>query len=608
MDEALLSYYNRELAYLRKLGAEFAEKHPKIAGRLRLDRDTVEDPHVSRLIESFAFLTARIRHKLDDSFPELTEALMGLLYPDYHAPVPSLSIARFYLMPQRLEIQHLPAGTELYTNSNPQGMVRYRTCYDTDIYPVHITQAQFSGRPFKAPPLSPLGLPLNAQSLLRLQLSAEPGTTLGELKPRRLRLHLSGQPQLSFRLYEYLLHHAVGIALAEHPKDPNAVYLPVSCLKPVGLRDDENVLPSDGRSSSAHRLLSEYFVFPEKFLFLDFQAPPDVWERFREQANIYIYFSQNHPELGQGISAANVLLGCTPIVNLFEQRLETLAAGDLGYETKLSVSYENRADVHTLKRVYATDPKGQQVELQPFYGSHRARAKQSGKPLYWHVRREISHWHSGQISRGLDSYISFVDSDFAVSNPERGWIISSEALCTNRDLPDKLPFGPNEPKLEFYDVGGAGLRIDCVSAPTPTLLPRLADATRWQLVSHLSLQHFSGEDGLQTLKETLRLYDFKQAPESSAIIDGLTGLKSVLTTARLRRGERAAFCQGTRIELEVDEHYYSGSGIYLFSAVLNEFFAQYCSLNSFVQLSVKVRQRPEGSIQWPPRSGTQTLL
>ena len=103
MDEALLSYYNRELAYLRKLGAEFAEKHPKIAGRLRLDRDTVEDPHVSRLIESFAFLTARIRHKLDDSFPELTEALMGLLYPDYHAPVPSLSIARFYLMPQRLE-------------------------------------------------------------------------------------------------------------------------------------------------------------------------------------------------------------------------------------------------------------------------------------------------------------------------------------------------------------------------------------------------------------------------------------------------------------------------------------------------------------------------
>ncbi|MEJ2755499.1 MAG: type VI secretion system baseplate subunit TssF, partial [Gammaproteobacteria bacterium] len=47
MDDRLLSYYNRELAYLRRLGAEFAEQHPKIAANLRLDRDEVDDPHVS---------------------------------------------------------------------------------------------------------------------------------------------------------------------------------------------------------------------------------------------------------------------------------------------------------------------------------------------------------------------------------------------------------------------------------------------------------------------------------------------------------------------------------------------------------------------------------
>ena len=50
----------------------FAKEHPKIAGRLGINRDTIEDPHASRLIEGFAYLNARIQHKLDDEFQVLT--------------------------------------------------------------------------------------------------------------------------------------------------------------------------------------------------------------------------------------------------------------------------------------------------------------------------------------------------------------------------------------------------------------------------------------------------------------------------------------------------------------------------------------------------------
>ncbi|MDX1391260.1 MAG: type VI secretion system baseplate subunit TssF, partial [Rheinheimera sp.] len=89
MNDELLKYYNRELTYIRRMGAEFAQQYPKIAGRLRLSEENVEDPHVSRLIEGFSLLTAQIRQKLDDSFPELTDALLGQLYPDYQAPIPS---------------------------------------------------------------------------------------------------------------------------------------------------------------------------------------------------------------------------------------------------------------------------------------------------------------------------------------------------------------------------------------------------------------------------------------------------------------------------------------------------------------------------------------
>jgi type VI secretion system protein ImpG len=91
MSDRLLPLYDQELGYLRSLAGEFADAHPKIAGRLRLSADAVDDPHVARLIEGFALVAARIRQKLDDEFPELTDSLLGALYPHLLAPFPSAS-------------------------------------------------------------------------------------------------------------------------------------------------------------------------------------------------------------------------------------------------------------------------------------------------------------------------------------------------------------------------------------------------------------------------------------------------------------------------------------------------------------------------------------
>src|SRR5918911_3855699 len=116
MSDELLPYYNRELSYVRRLATEFAEAHPKIAGRLRLGPDSSADPHVERLIEAFAYLTARIRFKLDDDFPEITEALLNVLYPHYLAPVPSMAIVQFQLDPEQVQLTKghvVPRHTEL---------------------------------------------------------------------------------------------------------------------------------------------------------------------------------------------------------------------------------------------------------------------------------------------------------------------------------------------------------------------------------------------------------------------------------------------------------------------------------------------------------------
>ena len=92
----LLHYYERELSYLRRSGAEFAEKYPKVAGRLVMEPDKCEDPHVERLLEGFAFLAARVHLKMDDQFPEITTALLNTLYPHYLRPIPSMSVVEFH--------------------------------------------------------------------------------------------------------------------------------------------------------------------------------------------------------------------------------------------------------------------------------------------------------------------------------------------------------------------------------------------------------------------------------------------------------------------------------------------------------------------------------
>src|SRR6516164_3155927 len=104
MSDVLYPYFERELTFIRQFAQEFASQYPAAAGRLLLEPNQSRDPHVERLIESFALLAGRIHHKLDDEFPELTDALLGILYPHYLAPIPSMAVLQFELDPEQSQL------------------------------------------------------------------------------------------------------------------------------------------------------------------------------------------------------------------------------------------------------------------------------------------------------------------------------------------------------------------------------------------------------------------------------------------------------------------------------------------------------------------------
>ena len=170
MADEILTYYERELSFLRQTGAEFAASYPKIASRLLLEADKCEDPHVERLIQAFAFLAARIRYKLDDDFPEITDSLLSVLYPHYLAPVPSMAIVQFVLDAERGKLTEpfrIARGAKLFSPPVSGAPCRFRTAYPVTLWPLTVASARLG-------PADGLGASKRAVSVIRLRPPSGP--------------------------------------------------------------------------------------------------------------------------------------------------------------------------------------------------------------------------------------------------------------------------------------------------------------------------------------------------------------------------------------------------------------------------------------------------
>ena len=612
MTDELLPYYNRELSYIRRLGVEFADAYPKIATRLRLGSDVSEDPHVERLIEAFAYLTARIRHKLDDDFPEITDALLGALYPHYLAPFPSMAIAQFVLDPSQSELTagYTIARDSMIETEPIQGEpCRFRTCYPVTLWPIELKSASLSRPPFTAPvtPHTP-----RSAGVLRLVLQCNaPALTFSALELGSLRFFLRGQAQHIYPLYELLFNNALGVALANSSRDTNPVLLDKQALKQVGFERDENLLPYSPRSLRAYGLLTEYFTFPEKYLFVELAGlGPKTLDQIGNQLEIYVYLSRAPTDLVQNVSADTFRLGCAPMVNLFRQRAEPIQLTHTHYEYRVvpDVRRPQAMEVYSLDRVSATSPEGERTEFVPFFSVKHTTARRE-RHQYWFATRRPATQSVDRMDRGTEVYLSLVDLGFNPAVPA-DWTVEVETTCLNRDLPQRLPFGGDQPRLYLSEGAAVVSRIQCLTPPTQTLRPARKHGAMWKFISHLTLNHLSlvdGTNGADALREILKLYELSDSEDRHSVIDGVTSVRMRRVSSRTPEAI-GGFCRGLEVTVQLDEERFSGSGPFLFACVLERFLALYCSINSFSKLIATTKQREGALRRWPPRAGERVLL
>jgi type VI secretion system protein ImpG len=629
MRDELLPYYERELRYIRRLASGFAERYPGVAGQLLIEPEKCEDPHVERLIEAFALLAARIRLKIDDEFPEISDAFLGVVFPQLVNPIPSLTIVQLSLDPEwskEGEGLRVPAGTRMAARPVDGVRCQFRTVYDAALWPVRVDSVEAVPLGEREP-----GCPAGVRGAIRIRLKTFGGRSFAKVGLDELRLFLDRDPVVVHRLFELLFRAPRGLLLRE-PSTPagaaaiDPVFLGPEHLAPDGFEEDQALLPHPPGASHGHRLLLEYFCFPDKFHYARIRGLARAASRaVSDTLDLLVLLDEFPFDLQGKLAADNVKLGCVPAVNLFDHAADPirLAGREVEHLIVPDVHAPDSFEVQEVLEVDTVAPRsGETRTYRPFYGLRHG-ADDPEEAAFWHAVRRPSG-RAGDA--GTDVYLLLVDRRFRSAFHEPGSVLNVRALCSNRDLPARLPLA-GEGADDFRIEGMPGIvRVRCLRKPTRTLRPVLGSEGRWKVVSHLGLNFLSlletpdadgpgdlsgvtsGSRALDAFREILKLYDFTDSAVTRQRIVGVVGVEARPVLRRLPAGGTSIHVRGLEVRLRLDEEHYAGTSAFLFASVIERFLAHYTSINSFVQTVVEVRQREGVLKRWPPRSGARQLL
>ena len=608
--EKLLPYYERELSELRRAGAEFAGRYPQLAGSLRIRGETCADPHVERLIQANAFLNARVGQRLDDGHSRLTEALLGMLYPHHLRPMPSCSIARIdYSEAPKNSVSGvtvLPRGAAVKSLAPNVVGCGFRSVYDATVAPVGIGAAWFE--PHIHVP-STVALPADAGAAICITIEstgAARGLALQGLTA--MRVFIDADARLRATLRDALFTRTACACVEAEGQWRTLAKPPIA---PVGFADDEALLPAAPSEHAAYRLLGEYFAFPEKFDFFDIDlgaliaaSPADCTRLTLRLALTDVRPDTPAARVLRTLTEANLVLGCTPVINLFEQAAVPVRVTPLrnNYPVVLDAVQAGDCEIYSIDAVQLVR-KAQQgsgiTDFSPYYSFRRDAA--GGKGHHWLERRE-------DIGDAADHGVSLtlVGQQLSPLRLEDG-TASVRVTCTNRNLPQNLQCGRTGGDLRAVKSTG-NFPIRMLRRPTLSHPPASHGDSQWGLIAHLAPNHRSlTQQGLPALAATLRLYAQRDNAIAQRQIDGITGLSHRPASAWMRQAGDSAYLRGIEVTVTLDEAAYADTGVHVFAQLLDHLFCLNVHLNSYTQLVIVSHATGKEVLRCAPRAGALPL-
>jgi type VI secretion system protein ImpG len=565
MDNLTLRYFDAEMRYLREAGQEFAEAFPDRAAQLNLDKPGAPDPYVERLFEGFAFLMGRLREKLDDDLPELTEGLVSLLWPHYLRTIPSLSIVE--LAPEIGEMKRsklIATGFEVLSQpiGSRQTRCRYTTTQDLTLRPLVLDTVRLAHEP-------------DGRSTLRLRFARGAMAQWSEIDLSCLPLYLNADAPLASALHQALTLNAQALYVRlpeQADRHPLQGY-----FAPKGFADEDRLWPKGDSAFSGYQLLLEYFTFREKFMFVTLCGlehmninPDALW--FELDVVLREPWSQAF-NLGTG----HIRLHAVPVINLFTLDSDPLALQPLqtDYLLRPMRLQDGHTEIYSVDRVIALK-NAERHDYVPFSSfRHKGGMLRDEAPeRYFHTRLK-------QGANGLhDTWLILGGEGFDKDNLSNSQSLSLQLTGTNGQLPRKAL---QATLLDTLVESQSDLRVRNLCAPTLPCYPPNRDRFHWRVLSHLGSNFLPMLDSAEVLRGTLALYDWTGSELNRRRLAAIVDVKHHL----LQRFEKGFLLRGVDIEVTLDANGFSGDGdISLFGEMLNRFFGLYTDIHLFNQLTL----------------------
>lgn len=625
MDTRLLKHYEGELAFMRDMGAEFAQSYPKIASRLGMDGVEVVDPYVERLLEGVAFLSARVQLELELQYPTLTSNLLEIIYPHYLCPQPSMMVAAFEPDMQNAALEDgyvIERGSELRSvlGEDDTTSCVFRTASDVKMWPVSITEAEYiDGRGELV--AAGVARDTEARAGIRLRIARNADQPISELDLDSLTLFLNGQEGKNWELHELLSTQVTGVLGRSTDRRADWVDdLPNGTVVPRGYGRDEALLPTPQRSFDGYRLLQEYFAMPERYHFVELKGIRMALQRAKgADVDIYILLRNGDADIASGVTPEAFTLNATPAVNLFHKRCDRVHISPSTTEHHVVADRTAPLDyeIFSLDGVTGISGSGEDdVQFRPFYSASDLTAAGETHATYYTQSRKMRQRAEKERLKGVrtsylgsETYVTLVDSGQAPYSAQLDQL-AVQAMVTNRDLPLLLPTGAKD----VFHLPGGGPVAHITTPVSPTRpRPSLGQGdTAWRLISHLSLNYLSiadegSTDSAAALREMIGIY----APSGNKVLEkqleGLVGVSTRPIVRRMADEVLSTAVRGLEISITFDESFFEGTSAYAMGAVLERFFRKYVSLNSFTETVLVTQQRGEIT-RWRPETGLGRIL
>ena len=626
MEHNFLDYYSRELTFVREMAQEFAERHPKIAGRLGMNGIEIADPYVERLIEAFCFLSARTQIKLDAEFPKFTQRLLDIVYPNYNSPTPSMGVVQLEPNLREGDLTKgytIPKQSAFYSRILPGEMTRceFRNNQEVTLWPLEITEVSLTSIPPDIPNLEHYRIKHHQlKGAIRMKLKLLGEMVFSELTGlNELPVYIQGDERIVSHTFELIHGRHVAVVVRSGEKEKKRYHvINEQPLKFEGMAPNQSLLPLQWNMFHGHTLIQEYISCRERFyFFLLTQLAEPFAENNTNEVEIIILLNKLPQDLIAHLNASRFLLFCTPVINLFPKRVDRIEVNralnhfHIVPDRSRPLDYE----VYSVNKVFGLQAETSEVlTFNPLYQTRHSDTGNFGR--YFSVNRAVRTKESGSRKydtrtpySGTEIFISLVDQQEAPYS-EHIRYLQVDAVVTNRDLPRLLTSSGSLDLTMSDSVPIHGARF--VSSPSAPRAPYALSETAWRLIRQLSFNYLPLSDmehaqGGEALRNMLRLFTTASDLESIAQINSLVGCQSSPVIRRLSDEGLLVYGRGVNCSLTVDEEGFSGVSPYLFGLIMENYLSRHAAINIFTETELHSMQR--GLVaRWKARPGRRGAL